>query len=125
MPLIPERGFNQMVKKVPIHVTLDTTANPEVIVIPFAPIVRRHEEIIWTRTANEYFTFLPLTPEKGTLHDIELNADASEMTATYDAKAKDECDYTVTVLDANGFRHDTIHKGRPIGTGGGPTIKNN
>jgi hypothetical protein len=76
-------------------------------VIPFAPIVSRHEEIIWTPLANEVFNFVSLTPEKNTLHDIKLNSSATAITATYDAKAKDKCDYKIVVRDANGGLHDT------------------
>ena len=48
----------------------------------------------------------------------------SEITATYDAKGKDQCDYTIVVRDSNGGLHDTIFRGAIEG-GGGPTIKNN
>lgn len=105
-----------------VQVALDTTANPQVIVIPFAPIVSRHEEIIWTPIANEDFTFVSLTAKKSTLHDIKPSP--AQITATYDAKAKDQCDYTIVVRDAHGGLHDTITRGG-ITTGGGPTIKNN
>jgi|ERR1700688_2200078 len=105
-----------------VQVALDTTANPQVTVIPFAPIVSRHEEIIWTPIANEHFTFVSLTAKKSTLHDIDTSD--TEITATYDAKAKDQCDYTIVVRDANGGLHDSITR-RAIEGGGGPTIKNN
>ncbi len=105
-----------------VQVALDTTANPQVIVIPFVPIVSRHEEIIWTRIANEVFTFDSLTAKKSTLHNIKRSP--TEITATYDAKAKDQCNYTIVVRDAHGDPHDTITRGG-ITTGGGPTIKNN
>lgn len=107
---------------VTVKVALDTTANPQVTVIPFAPIVGRHEDIVWVPLANEPFVFASLTAVKGTLHDIQRTDD--KITATYDANAKDECNYTIVVRDAKGFPHDTIVP-LSIRNGGGPTIKNN
>jgi hypothetical protein len=111
-----------MANPVPIQVALDTTADPQVTVIPFAPTVSRHEEIIWTPIGNVSFAFVSLKAEKKTLHDPIVNP--TQITATYDAKGKDHCDYTIVVRDANGGLHDTKYRGGIEG-GGSPTIKNN
>ena len=106
-----------------IQVALNMNGDPEVVVSPLDPTVRRHEDIIWTQIGTQSFTFVSLTPIKNTLHDIKYNSNHTQITATYDAKAKDQCDYTIVVQDSQGGLHDTIFRG--IGNGGAPTIKNN
>jgi hypothetical protein len=105
-----------------IQVALDTTANPEVVVIPRIAIVKSGDKIRWTLIANEDFKFSVLTPEKKYIHDIQSGA--TEITAMYDAPPKSTVDYTIIVHDANGKPHSTVAH-RPIENGGGPTIKNN
>ena len=110
-----------------VQVALDTTANPEVIVVPSIANAQRHDQIQWTQIANEPFTFFKLTAKKKTLHDP--NVSATVITAGYDAPANSSVDYTIIVKDTKGGTHSTVPKtgvkGRPTTGGGGPTIKNN
>jgi hypothetical protein len=105
-----------------VQVALDTTADPEVVVIPHVSTVGKHEAIRWTLIKNEDFKFAVLTPQSGALHDI--NRCDKEITATYDAPPEGKVDYTVEVYDKNGNKHTTIASGQ-IESGGGPTIRNN
>ncbi|MGO9038440.1 MAG: hypothetical protein ACLPX1_02755 [Steroidobacteraceae bacterium] len=105
-----------------IQVALDTTANPQVVVIPYIAVVKSGDKIRWTLIANEDFKFAILTPEKKFIHDIQYSA--TEITATYDAPPNSAVNYVITVHDTNGNPHSTAaHSAAP--GGGGPTIKNN
>jgi|SRR5271165_729609 len=103
-----------------IQVALDTTANPEVVVIPFIATVKSGDKIRWTLIANEDFKFSILTPEKNYIHDIHRSD--TEITARYDAPPDSDVKYKIVVHDANCNPHSTvpnIHMDT-----GGPTIKN-
>jgi hypothetical protein len=105
-----------------VQVALDTTADPEVVVIPLIATAQASDQIQWTQIANEYFTFAKIRPDNGAIHDPHYSN--TQVTATYDADATGKVDYTIVVHDASGGQHTTVPK-RPIKTGGGPTIKNN
>jgi len=110
-----------------VQVALDTTANPEVVVIPNIATAQQHDQIQWTQIGNEVFKFFKLTAKKRTLHDP--NVVDTAITAAYDAPANSSVDYAIIVKDTKGRKHSTVPKKgvkkRPITGGGGPTIKNN
>jgi hypothetical protein len=117
---------------VKIQVVLDTTADPEVVVIPEVATANAHDKIQWTQIQNEGFTFGKLEPQNTSIHDPDYGG-GTVMTAGYDAKPKSSVHYKITVYDnVNNQPHTTDPKSRkgetrggPVGNGGGPTIKNN
>lgn len=117
---------------VKIQVALDTTADPEVIVIPWVATANAHDQIQWVQIPNEGFRFVVLTPQDNRIHDPNYG-DGTVMNAGYDAKAAGSVHYKIIVYDTvNNQPHTTDPKrrkgetkGGPVGNGGGPTIKNN
>jgi hypothetical protein len=116
-----------------LHVALDTTAKngePEVVVIPkhLAFPARTQHSLSWTQLDNESFTFVSLTPLDQVSPFSKIVCAPQLITAQYNnQRSGPEYEYTIVVADASSqhSQHSTVPKGRPIETGGGPTIKNN